>query len=158
LKIILRDIVSTDESIYIALQNDSDLTDYMSRFYSNNCSVADYDISKVCWFIIEKDKSCIGSVWLEKDTDETDTMILGIFITGEHNRGMGIGSHAIKEAIRISKQRIFFKYLRLNVRKSNIRAIHCYEKCGFRICGEGQKAVQNGSIIDYYRMVMKAED
>jgi len=156
--IILRDVVNSDESIYKTMLNDTDLTDYLSRFFPNNSSIADYDTSKVCWFIIEEDTSCIGSVWLERDPEETDTMILGIFISGAHNRGRGIGSYVIKEAIRISKQRMSFSYVRLNVRKSNLRAIRCYEKCGFRICGEGRKKSKDGAIIEYYKMVMKIED
>ncbi len=156
--IILRDIVNSDENKYKVLMTEPELTDYLSRFYPNNCSVSDYDPSRVCWFMIEENASCIGSVWLERDPDETDTMMLGIFISGDHNRNRGIGSYAIKEAIRISKQRMPFQYVRLNVRKNNLRAIRCYEKCGFKICGEGRKNAENGVIIEYYQMVMKIED
>jgi len=85
-------------------------------------------------------------------------MVLGIFISGEQYRGKGIGSDSIKEAIRISKQRISFRNVRLNVRKSNLRAIHCYEKCGFRIYGEGRKTAKDGAIIDYYQIEMKVGD
>jgi hypothetical protein len=64
--IVLRDVVSFDESIYKAMLNDTDLPDYLSRFYPNNSCVADYDTSKVCWFIIKEDTSCIGSVGLKE--------------------------------------------------------------------------------------------
>ena len=170
--ITLRDVTKSDKSIYDVWQNDSKLASYISRLYPNNCCVEDYDTARVCWFIleawassrrslqpaIEEDTRDIGSVWLEKDTEETDTMVLGIFISGEQFRGKGIGSDSIKEAIRITKQRIAFRNVRLNVRKSNLRAIHCYEKCGFRIYGEGQKTAKDGTIIDYYQMVMKVGD
>lgn len=119
--------------------------------------MADYDTSRVCWFIIEEDIRDIGSVWLEKDSSESDAMILGIFILAEQYRGKGIGSDSIKEAIRISKQRIVFRNVRMNVRKSNLRAIHCYEKCGFRIYDEGRKTAQDGTIIDYYKMEVKVD-
>ena len=156
--IVLRDVAGSDESMYQALQSDLDLTDYLSRFCPYNSSVANYDTSKVCWFIIEEDTNCIGSIWLERDAQEPDTVILGIFISGKNSRGRGIGSYAIREAIRISKQRMPFRYVRLNVRRNNLRAIRCYEKCGFKVCGEGQKNAKNGSIIDYYRMIIKVED
>lgn len=84
-------------------------------------------------------------------------MILGIFISGEQYRSKGIGSDAIKEAIRISRQRIYFNKVRLNVRKSNLRAIQCYEKCGFNISGEGRKITLEGNIIDYYKMEVKVD-
>jgi len=136
-------------------QNDPELAAYLSRLSPNNCSVGDYDASKICWFIIEEDACDIGSVWLEKDTKESEAVILGIFISGEQYRGKGIGNHVIKEAIRISKQRIPFTSVKLNVRKSNLRAIRCYEKCGFIILGEGKKTASDGTIIDYYKMEMK---
>ena len=156
--ITLRDVAKSDESAYKAWQNDSNLTGYLSRLYPNNCCVADYDTSRVCWFIIKEATYDIGSVWLEKDTEEADTMVLGIFISGEQYRGKGIGSDSIKEAILISKHRISFRNVRLNVRKSNLKAIHCYEKCGFNICGEGQKLASDGTIIEYYQMEMKVGD
>lgn len=155
--ITLRDVSKSDESIFAAWQNDSKLTGYLNRLYPNNSSVVDYDTSRVCWFIIEEDTRDIGSIWLEKDSSESDAMILGIFISTEQYRGKGIGSDSIKEAIRISKQRIVFRNVRLNVRKSNLRAIHCYEKCGFRIYGEGRKTAQDGTIIDYYKMEVKVD-
>jgi len=85
-------------------------------------------------------------------------MVLGIFISGEQYRGKGIGSDTIKEAIRISKQRISFRNVRLNARKRNLRAIQCYEKFGFNIYGQGQKLASDGTIIDYYQMEMKVGD
>jgi hypothetical protein len=45
--IVLRDVISSDENIYKVMLNDTDLTDYLSRFYPNNSSIADYDTSKV---------------------------------------------------------------------------------------------------------------
>lgn len=156
--ITLRDVAKSDEGTYKVWQNDSKLTDYLSRLCPNNSSVVDYDTSRVCWFIIEEDTCDIGSVWLEKDTEGTDTMVFGIFISGEQYRGKGIGSDMIKEAIRISKRRISFSNVRLNVRKGNLRAIHCYEKCGFNICGQGQKLASDGTVIDYYQMERKVGD
>jgi len=153
--IALRDVSKTDENIYAEWQNDPELAAYLSRLSPNNCSVGDYDASKICWFIIEEDACDIGSVWLEKDTKESEAVTLGIFISGEQYRGKGIGNYVIKEAIRISKQRIPFTSVKLNVRKSNLRAIRCYEKCGFIILGEGQKTASDGTIIDYYKMEMK---
>ncbi|NSW90133.1 MAG: GNAT family N-acetyltransferase [Firmicutes bacterium] len=143
---LLRDVTKSDESIYAVWQNDKEITGYLSRLCPYNSSVGDYDTSTVCWFIIEEEACDIGSVWLEKDRSQPDTMILGIFISGEQYRGKGIGSKAIEEAIRISKQRIAFEKVSLNVRKSNLRAIHCYEKCSFRIFGEGQKLASDGTV------------
>lgn len=157
--ITLRDVSKSDENIFAVWQNDSKMTGYLSRLCPNNSSVADYETSRVCWFIIQEETTGdIGAVWLEKDNSESDTMILGIFISEEQYRGKGIGINAIREAIQISKQRISFKNVRLNVRKSNLRARYCYEKCGFNICKEGQKLASNGTLIDYYQMEMKVGD
>jgi len=151
----LRDISKSDERTYAIWQNNSELAGYLSRLYPYNSSVGDYGASRVCWFIIEEDACAIGSVWLEKVIEEPDSMILGIFLSGEQYRGKGIGRAAIQEAIRISNQRIAFRNVRLNVRKSNLRAIKCYEKCGFKISGEGRKTASDGTVISYYTMEKK---
>lgn len=151
----LRDVSKSDKSIYEVWQKDSKLNACLSRLCPNDCSVGDYEASRICWFIIEEDMREVGSVWLECDRKEPDVMVLGIFISGEQHRGKGIGSDAIKEAIRISKQSIAFTKVRLNVRKNNLRAIHCYEKCGFSISGEGRKKASDGANVDYYQMEMK---
>jgi len=49
--IVLRDVSKSDESIFATWQNDSKLTDYLSRLCPSNSSVVDYDTSRVCWFI-----------------------------------------------------------------------------------------------------------
>jgi len=96
--IVLRDVAGSDESMYQALQSDLDLTDYLSRFCPYNSSVANYDTSKVCWFIIEEDTNCIGSIWLERDAQEPDTVILGILFPER------IAGVEVSEATRLKKR------------------------------------------------------
>ena len=124
----LRDITKSDEIIYKAWQNDSELSVYLSRLYPHKSYVGDYNKKMICWFIIKYDAYDIGSVWLEKDLSEEDTMVLGIFIAEEEFRGKGIGSKAVEKAIQISKNRIPFRKIKLNVQKNNLRAIQCYKK------------------------------
>jgi Acetyltransferases, including N-acetylases of ribosomal proteins len=155
--ITLRDVTISDKSIYENWQNDSNLTGCMSRFCPYNSSVEDYNTERICWFVIEKDACDVGSVWIEKEQESSDTATLGIFISGEQYRGKGLGSEAIKEAIRISRRRIDFQKVRLNVRKNNPGAVQCYMKCGFTITGEGQKVSLDATVIPYYSMEVKAD-
>lgn len=60
--IALRDVSKSDECTYAVWQNDSKLKVYLSRLYPKNCSVGDYDVSRVCWFIIKEDTRDIGSI------------------------------------------------------------------------------------------------
>ena len=154
----LRDVSKPDTELYDVWQNDSKLKGYLSRLSPNDSSVAYYDKSRVCWYIIVYDSRAIGAVWLEKDRYEADTVILGIFISSELDIGKGIGIDAIKEAIRVSIDRMPFKHVRLNVRKSNHRAICCYEKCGFKIHDEGSKVAQDGTLIEFYKMLMEIDE
>ncbi len=156
--ITLREVSTSDKRLYDIWQIDSTLTGYLSRICPNDSSTADYDSSRVCWFIIEDNSHEIGAVWLEKDRYAADFVTLGIFISEEHNRGKGIGIDAIKKAIQISKDRMAFKHVKLNVRKNNHRAIHCYEKCGFRIYDEGRKVAQDGTYVEYYKMSMEVDE
>ena len=57
--------------------------------------------------------------------------VLGIFIYDEIYRGQGIGEKAINELAAKCAVAMKLKFIELNVRSSNSRAIKCYKKCGF---------------------------
>ena len=47
------------------------------------------------------------------------------------------GTEALKSIIKYGYEKIGLKGIDLNVYKTNLKAIHCYEKVGFVIDGEG---------------------
>ena len=97
----------------------NDLSWYQSRI------LPDDHAELVCWKYICCDCKIIGSIWIEKATDNRFT--LGIFIADNEYRNKGIGSQAIRSVIENTK----INKLYLRVRKNNTRAINCYHKIGF---------------------------
>lgn len=77
------------------------------------------------------DGKIIGAIWLEKEHKSLPCATLGIFIAEKELRSRGIGTLAINEYINLHKKELGIKEVSLHVRKENIRAITCYEKCGF---------------------------
>ena len=74
----------------------------------------------------------IGQFILKERRDYME--IWSVSISSE-NRGKGYGQKMIGEAINIARQKSLSKPLKLYVEKNNSRAIHVYEKCGFKTTG-----------------------
>ncbi len=155
--ITLRDVAASDWDRYSRWKNDTRLSEYLSRTCPEGCDALTYDPLKTGWFIISAEEQDIGAVWLEKDPEDPAAAILGIFILEDSHRGKGAGRTAIEEAITISRKRFSFNKVKLNVRKSNLRALNCYLRCGFLVLAEGKKWTSGGTRIEYYTMERKME-
>jgi RimJ/RimL family protein N-acetyltransferase len=128
---------------------------FTSRFYprpflKDNSRLPDRD--SVAWFVILVESRPAGHVWLELDAQETSTAVLGILLGDPDLFGGGIGRKAIELALPVARERLKFQRVKLSVRKNNPRAITCYERCGFRIKGEGIKPMENAARIEYHVM------
>lgn len=74
----------------------------------------------------------IGSIELrEVDKDNKVGRICRFLIGEENNRGKGIGTKVLKEAIKIGFEDIKFEKITLGVFDINQNAIRCYENTGF---------------------------
>ena len=104
------------------------------------------------WYIINQNDLSIGTIWLEKSDTSSDVAKLGILLGSQDLFEKGIGSQTVLLAIESSHRRLGFNRVQLNVRKSNIRAISCYKKCGFSIVGEGTKFNKADEKIEFYTM------
>ena len=81
-------------------------------------------------------------------------VVLGMSVDQEY-RGRGIGSLLMEYAIDWAKESDIVKRIELYVFKTNSRAIHLYQKYGFVIEGEKQKAVRiNNEYINEYIMAL----
>lgn len=79
-------------------------------------------------FIIDVEKDiCVG--WCDITPISDIIGYLGMGLLREY-RGRGVGKMALQEVIRLSKE-FGYKSIKLDVLKSNSRAIHVYEKMGF---------------------------
>ena len=56
----------------------------------------------------------------------------GIIIGDKTHWGKGCGSAALREVLRIGFQEMNLQRIHLTALGGNARAVHCYEKCGFR--------------------------
>ena len=130
---------------------------YMSRIYPKAYSRGAWPMSAslLAWYVIVVDGVDVGTVWLGKETEASETAILGILIGTEDALGHGVGKTAILEAIHASREKLGLRSVRLNVRNNNPRAIRCYEQCGFVTVAEGTKRSDDGSAIAFRTMEMR---
>ena len=98
------------------------LSMYLSRIYPDKKS-----IEKWCYINVNDEN--IGSIWLEKVSE--NTLKLGVFIADEKYRNKGYGTFSIKEMLNFAKHSKY-EIVTLNVRITNHMAINTYQTLGFR--------------------------
>lgn len=98
------------------------LSMYLSRIYPDKKS-----IEKWCYINVNDEN--IGSIWLEKVSE--NTLKLGVFIADEKYRNKGYGTFSIKEMLNFAKHSKY-EIVTLNVRITNHMAINTYQNLGFR--------------------------
>ena len=98
------------------------LSMYLSRIYPDKKS-----IEKWCYINVNDEN--IGSIWLEKVSE--NTLKLGVFIADEKYRNKGYGTFSIKEMLNFAKHSKY-EIVTLNVRITNHMAINNYQNLGFR--------------------------
>lgn len=98
------------------------LSMYLSRIYPDKKS-----IEKWCYINVNDEN--IGSIWLEKVSE--NTLKLGVFIADEKYRNKGYGTFSIKEMLNFAKHSKY-EIVTLNVRITNHIAINTYQNLGFR--------------------------
>ena len=98
---------------------DQEVNEYFSKILKNR---------KNYHYIITLDRKVIGHISLEQRRNKWREIQI---VIGEKNQwGKGYGTKAIK--ILIAKAKNLGVKIYLEVRPNNLRAIHAYEKCGFR--------------------------
>ena len=98
------------------------LSMYLSRIYPDKKS-----IEKWCYINVNDEN--IGSIWLEKVSE--NTLKLGVFIADEKYTNKGYGTFSIKEMLNFAKHSKY-EIVTLNVRITNHMAINTYQNLGFR--------------------------
>ena len=98
------------------------LSMYLSRIYPDKKS-----IEKWCYINVNDEN--IGSIWLEKVSE--NTLKLGVFIADEKYRNKGYGTFSIKEMLNFAKHSKY-EIVTLYVRITNHMAINTYQNLGFR--------------------------
>lgn len=116
--------------------SDDNIADYkkFEQLYSENLSMylsRIYPDKKLIekWCYINVNDENIGSIWLEKVSE--NTLKLGVFIADEKYRNKGYGTFSIKEMLNFAKHSKY-EIVTLNVRITNHMAINTYQNLGFR--------------------------
>lgn len=116
---------------------DACLKEYLSRIRPHGAEQFE-QLTKaglLLWNYILLDGKPVGSVWLEKESGDAKSAVLGIFIAEESCRGKQIGEEAVRRICRDGAEKLGADSVELHVRPYNIRAIRCYRKCGFEETG-----------------------
>lgn len=77
----------------------------------------------------------IGAISLEQISWSGKRAELRVFIGPEECRGRGYGTDAVGSILRIAFDEMGLNEVYLRVKRTNLRAIACYRKCGFRVSG-----------------------
>ncbi len=152
MKIELREFQTSDLEQLNRWAKAIDSTQYMSRYRPRDPSWQGHQPEQgLFWFVIVVSGRDGGTLWLEPG-EAPHEAILGILIGEKSLLGQGIGEAAITLALaRVAKARRYQK-VTLNVRANNLRAIACYQKCGFLPVALGIKQTEAGGEIAYITM------
>jgi RimJ/RimL family protein N-acetyltransferase len=89
------------------------------------------DPASVLWSIESEDGRLVGDVGLGLIDKTHRRAEVGIFIGDKTLWGRGLGTHAISRVLRYAFDELGLRRVQLYVDEDNLRAIRCYEKCGF---------------------------
>ena len=151
--ILLRPFKSVDLNNLRNWSKDIDAGRYMSRIFPKRFDGKNFEnCDYFNWFVIVSDGTDVGCIWLEKENIDDTFIQLVIIIGNEEFFGKGIGRMAIEKVIRETDLVYHSQSIRLNARKSNIRAQACYNACGFKTISQGVKTNNQGDQIEFLTM------
>ena len=131
----LRKIKKSDLGYFLKWWKDKDLIKLTSGFYEKSDEVLTnyfldiFKNAKDRHSIIQYGINVIGHVAL--DHKSKDTFEIQVVIGEKKYWGKGLGSKAIKKAVKIAFEKLGYTKGYLEVRPDNFRAIKAYESCGF---------------------------
>ena len=157
---------SEDVELFTEWLNDFEVTDYTGRsgilttLAGEKKYLEDNSSPEATFAIvtIENDKM-IGTVGLENVNSINRTATLGIFIGDKDYRDKGYGTEAIRLILEYVFNYMNLNNIKLDLMAFNIRALKCYEKCGFKEYGRRRKCkFVNGRYYDNISMDILAEE
>lgn len=156
-----------DVPIYVKWLSNPDITDKLhstkrvfnlvneKEYINKRLEDGDYIFS----IIRKKDDTLIGNIGLERIDHIDRTATLGIFIGDSNNHDKGYGSEALRALLNYGFSVLNLNNIGLSVIDFNERAIHCYNKVGFKEYGRRHQAyyVNNEYHDIIYMEVLKDE-
>ena len=126
--------------------------------YEDSSKWFDRIMNHPCKWIIEYKGIFIGAVSLRSNTIDNKCKF-AIEIYDSKFQGLGIGSKVTRRILLFAFQEMKYHKVYLRVLESNVKAIKCYEKCGFKKEGvDREGAFINGKYeSDVYMGILKPE-
>jgi RimJ/RimL family protein N-acetyltransferase len=155
MSITLRAFRASDTELLAKWAKDIDIDQFMSRSGPRRASTRFHDPGQgLFWFVIVASGQDVGTIWLEPG-HESNESILGVLLGDPGMFGHGVGTQAISLALQELWSCFPSNYVSLRVRRSNSRAIACYEKAGFVVTSGGTKSSPSGAPIHFFKMQLK---
>ena len=108
--------------------------------------------------VTTEDNLIIGNCDIDTGRPERNISI-GIFIGNPKFRGNGYGSDALAVMLKFCFEELEAHNVELNVRSDNARAIKCYQKLGFKVCGRTRETTwSGGQWLDTIKMQILASE
>lgn len=125
----------------------------LDLFYSDEALKYQFDKSEQLFYLISDSESTIGFIGIEHNYKNTpETKIHKIYLLPE-TQGKGIGKKVISAIEKLASENHSTSLL-LNVNRCN-KALHFYEKVGFKIIDEVNIDIGNGYLMEDYVMEKK---
>ena len=152
----------TDEDAikkYTQWMNDSDIAKYLGR--SNRIATLTDETewakherpNSVAFNIVDKSADTLIGNCEITIYNRSITGNIGIAIGERDKWGTGLGTEVLQLLVKYAFEELRLHRLQLSVDESNKRAIHCYEKVGFHLCGTFHEAMfHDGYYYDKYLM------
>ncbi|CQR73856.1 hypothetical protein SOV_33580 [Sporomusa ovata DSM 2662] len=155
MKVSLRQLHLNDLEIIKDWYLNIDGANYLSRYKPKKFDGKQTNkVEEYAWYIVQVNEMDCGMVFLEKENLTDDVATLGIMIGKQEFFGKGIGKDTVNLIINQSQGILSFNKVRLNVRKTNTRALKCYTNYGFCIRGEDEKIASDGLKVEFFNMVL----
>ncbi|NPV71900.1 MAG: GNAT family N-acetyltransferase [Firmicutes bacterium] len=133
----LRPFTSEDVDRLMAWETDSEVRRWMGGRFSSPGEARQWFLlvrksrsRKV--YVIQAGTAAIGYIVLENINYRAGSLEVRICIGDGGFRNRGFGQRAITSLLDMMRRKAAFKEVYLRVDPDNVRAIRCYEKCGFR--------------------------
>jgi len=129
--------------------------DYMlNLFYSEESLIAEFNKRNQLFYLITEEETVLGFIGIEHHYQgESRTKIHKIYILPE-TQGKGIGRIVVEAVEKLALENNSTSIL-LNVNRFN-KALHFYQKIGFKIIDEVNIEIGNGYLMEDYVMEKKS--
>jgi RimJ/RimL family protein N-acetyltransferase len=166
-KTILRAIEREDLPIFIRWFNDPEVRQYLLKYMPMSPAEGERrwferqleDRNNRGFAIETTDGVHIGDCGLHDFDWESRSAVLGIAMSDREYREEGYGSDAVRTLLGFAFGEMNLHRVQLEVYDFDLRALRCYEKCGFKVEGRRREALfRNGCYHDILIMSILLEE